>query len=400
MIDGGNVMKKKYTFPVIMLILVTFLSNIAVMGVQFYTVIMTQLYANYAEWIVNLTMSLPGLVGMFACLICGKICDKMDKKWMFVIGMILFAITGTNVGGLAYNSDLGMIIAAAFNGGICYGMVSVSMVGIISDCFEDEEQRGTVMGWYNGAMALVGAVLSFCFGMIASVNWKMASQLNWISLVVVVLGIIFIPACPPQANTGTATEEKAKGSKGWAKRLIPLVAAFFLVSFAAMSVMTYIDLYVTGNNLGGASLTGLFGTVQTIASFIACTFFGVTYKKLGSRLSIPCYLLIAFAILLMFLAPSKAVLLIASAIFGASWGTVYTYWFVRATVVVPENMVGTATGIVTTANSLSYLPMAYFMTGMMSVMHIDNFKNLFPIYIGIIAVVFVGAIILNGRNKE
>lgn len=368
-------MKKKYTFPVIMLILVTFLSNIAVMGVQFYTVIMTQLYANYAEWVVNLTMSLPGLIGMFACLICGKICDKVDKKWMFIIGMILFAITGTNVGGLAYNSDLGMIIAAAFNGGICYGMVSVSMVGIISDCFEDEEQRGTVMGWYNGAMALVGAVLSFCFGLIAASDWKMASQLNWVALVAVVLGIIFIPACPPKANAGVETEEKVKGSKGWAKRLIPLVAAFFLVSFAAMSVMTYIDLYVTGNNLGSASLTGLFGTVQTIASFIACTFFGVTYKKLGARLSIPCYLLIAFAILLMFLAPSKAVLLIAAAIFGASWGTVYTYWFVRATVVVPENMVGTATGIVTTANSLSYLPMAYFMTGMMSAMHIDNFKN-------------------------
>lgn len=393
-------MKKKYTFPIIMLILVTFLSNIAVMGVQFYTVIMTQLYANYAEWVINLTMSLPGLVGMFACLVCGKICDKVDKKWMFIIGMILFAITGTNVGGLAYNSNMGMIIAAAFNGGICYGMVSVSMVGIISDCFEDEEQRGTVMGWYNGAMALVGAVLSLCFGVIAASNWKMASQLNWVSLIVVVLGIIFIPACPPKTNEGMGAEEKAKGSKGWAKRLIPLVAAFFLVSFAAMSVMTYIDLYVTGNNLGSASLTGLFGTVQTIASFIACTFFGVTYKKLGSRLSIPCYLLIACSILLMFLVPSKAVLLIAAAIFGASWGTVYTYWFVRATVVVPENMVGTATGIVTTANSLSYLPMAYFMTGMMSAMHADNFKSLFPIYIGIIAVVFVGAILLNGRNKE
>ena len=63
-------------------------------------------------------------------------------------------------------------------------------------------------------------------------------------------------------------------------------------------------------------------------------------------------------------------------------------------------MVGTATGIVTTANSLSYLPMAYFMTGMMSAMHADNFKSLFPIYIGIIAVVFVGAILLNGKNKE
>ena len=393
-------MKKKYTFPVIMLILVTFLSNLAIMGVQFYTVIMTSLYANYAEWVVNLTMSLPGLVGMFACLICGKICDKMDKKWIFIIGMILFAITGTNVGGLAYNSNLGMIIAAAINGGICYGMVSVSMVGIISDCFEDEEQRGTVMGWYNGAMALIGAILSFLYGIIAASNWKMASQLNWVSLVAVVLGIIFIPACPPKSGGNVAVEEKVKGSAGWAKRLIPLVLAFFLVSFAAMSVMTYIDLYVTGNDLGGSSLTGLFGSVQTIASFIACTFFGVTYKKLGSRLSIPCYLLIAFSILLMFLAPSKVVLLIAAAIFGASWGTVYTYWFVQATVVVPEDMVGTATGIITTANSLSYLPMAYFMTGMMSLLGIDNFKNLFPIYIVIIAVVFTGAVILNGRNKE
>lgn len=392
--------KKKYTFPIIMLIMVTFLSNIAVMGVQFYTVIMTQLYANYAEWVVNLTMSLPGLVGMAACLVCGKICDKVDKKWMFIIGMILFAITGTNVGGLAYNSNWGMIIVAAFNGGICYGMVSVSMVGIISDCFEDEEQRGTVMGWYNGAMALVGAIMSFCFGLIAASDWKMASQLNWAALVAVVLGIIFIPACPQKSGTTTVAGEKVKGDKGWAKRLIPLVIAFFLVSFAAMSVMTYIDLYVTGNNLGNASLTGLFGTVQTIASFIACTFFGVTYKKLGSRLSIPCYLLIAGSILLLFLVPSKAVLLVAAAIFGASWGTVYTYWFVRATVVVPENMVGTATGIITTANSLSYLPMAYFMTGMMGMMHMENFKNLFPVYIGIIIVVFVGAVILNGKNKE
>lgn len=393
-------MKKKYTFPVIMLILVTFLSNLSIMGVQFYTVIMTQLYANYAEWVVNLTMSLPGLVGMFACLVCGKLCDKVDKKWIFVLGMILFAITGTNVGGLAYNSNLGMILSAAVNGGICYGMVSVSMVGIISDCFENEEQRGTVMGWYNGAMALVGAVLSFGYGMIANVNWKMASQLNWISLVAVVLGIIFIPACPPRSQKNEVTEEKAKAGRGWAKRLIPLVAAFFLVSFAAMSVMTYIDLYVTANHLGGSSVTGLFGTVQTIASFVACTFFGVTYKKLGSRLSIPCYLLIGCSILLMFLFPSKAVLLLAAAIFGASWGTVYTYWFVQATVLVPENMVGTATGIVTTANSLSYLPMAYFMTMVMGLIKTDNFKTLFPIYIGIIAVVFVGAVLLNGRRRE
>ena len=392
-------MKKKYTFPVIMLIVVAFLSNIAIMGTTFYSVIMTELYAHYPEWVVNATMAWPGLIGMFACLACGKLCDKVDKKWVFVIGMILFALTGTNLGGIAYGNNILLIACACFNGGLCYGMCSVSIVGIITDCFTDEEQRGSVMGWYNGAMALVGAVLSFAYGMAATVRWELASQVNWASALVVILAIIFIPACPPRAAAPEEKAEKVKGEKGWAKRLIPLVIAFFLTSFAAMSIMTFIDLFVTGNNLGDAALTGTFGSVQTIASFIACTFFGQLYKKFGNRLSIPCYFLIALAFLLMYLFPSKATLLLGAAIFGASWGTVYTYWFVRATVVVPESMVGTATGIITTANSLSYLPMSYFMTGVMGAAGMTNFRSMFPIYIAVIAVVFVGALVLNAKKE-
>ena len=48
-----------------------------------------------------------------------------------------------------------------------------------------------------------------------------------------------------------------------------------------MAVETYIDLYVTANNLGDSAFTGLLGTVQTITSFFACTFFGsVSYTHL------------------------------------------------------------------------------------------------------------------------
>ena len=392
--------KRKFDFRTIMMILILFLGNIAIVGIGFYTVTMTQMYSTYEEWVVNLTMSIPGIFGMISCLACGKISDKVDKKWLFLIGMILFAITGTNLGGLAYSNNLLLIGASAFNGGICYGMVSVSAVALISDYFEDEGQRSMVMGWYNGAMALVGAVLSFCYGIVATIDWKMAASVNWSAAVVAVLGIIFLPACPPKRNAGIeGTATKIKGEKGWAKNLIPIVLAFFFVSFAMMSVMQYIDLFVTANNLGDASLTGLFGSVQTIASFLACTFFGVFYKKVGVKISIPAYFLLALSVFIMFIAPSKATLLLGSAIMGASWGTVYTYWFFRTTVVVPQNMVGTATGIVTTANSLSYLPMAYVVTGLMGAMHTDNFRDLFPFYIVIVLVVLVGAIFLNGRKK-
>ena len=187
--------KRKFDFRTIMMILVLFLGNIAIMGTTFYSVIMTQLYATYEEWVVNLTMSLPGILGMVSCLLCGKISDKVDKKWLFLLGMLLFAITGTNLGGIAYSNNLLLIGAAAFNGGVCYGMVSVSAVALISDYFEDEGQRSLVMGWYNGAMALVGAALSFSYGMAATVDWKLASAVNWAAAVVVVLGLLFLPAC-------------------------------------------------------------------------------------------------------------------------------------------------------------------------------------------------------------
>lgn len=69
---------------------------------------------------------------------------------------------------------------------------------MITDCFGNEDQRGKVMGWYNGAMALVGAVLSMVYGGLAVIDWKLASQANWFALVVVLT--IF--------SYGLPTEEK------------------------------------------------------------------------------------------------------------------------------------------------------------------------------------------------
>ncbi len=393
-------MKKKYTFVIVMLIAVACLSNIGIMGYNWYPIVMTQLYETYPEWAVNGFIAWPSLVGMVSCLLCGKIADKVDKKWLFITGMVLFLLSATNLCGLGWNSTIIMVICACFSGGVCYGMVSVPMIGIISDCFQEEEQRGTVMGVYNGAMAAVGAIVSPIMGFLAVNNWHNVVIPNWFTVVVIILAIIFIPACPPKKVADVQTGGNVKGEKGWAKRLIPIVLAFFFVSFAGMSVMMYVDLYITGNNLGTSALTGTYTSIQTVASFIACTAFGVTYKKLGNRVSIPGYLLITISILLMMLVPSKTILLISGAIFGLGWGTVYTYWFFKPTIVVPENMVGTTTGIITTANSLSYLPMPYFITGVMAAMGAENIKSIYPIFAGIVFVVFIGAIILNGKKED
>ena len=54
---------------------------------------------------------------------------------------------------------------------------------------------------------------------------------------------------------------------------------------------------------------------------------------------------------------------------------------------------------VTTANSLSYMPIAYCVTGFMALQKTNNFKDTFWIYAAIIFVACVTAIVLNSRKK-
>jgi predicted MFS family arabinose efflux permease len=393
--------KRKYDFQTIMLLIILFLSNIGIMGTTVYAIVMTEMYANLDEWAINLTIALPGVVGLVACLAAGKLADKMDKKAMFIAGLVLFAISGSVFGGLLMYSNMGQVIAACINGGICYGMVSVSSIGLITDCFQDEEQRSKVMGWYNGAMAAVGAVLSLVYGVFAVRDWSYAFQVNWVALVIAVLAVFFVPACPPQKNAASAqSTEAVKGEKGWANRLIPILLAFFFVSLAYMTVLSYIDLYVSANNLGDAAFTGLFGSVGTVCSFVACSSFGYTYKVMKTKITLPGYALITLGILVLYLAPGRTIALVTSGIMGFAWGTVYTYWFFRSTVVVPENMIGTATGLVTTANSLSYFPMPYILTFLMAAMGTDNVKNILPFYVALMAVVLVIAVIYKAANHK
>ncbi len=388
--------KKMTNIRKILFMVVMCLSNVAIMGTTFYSIIMTKLYENYAKWAVDAAIAIPGIIGLFACLIAGKISDLVNKKILFLCGLLLFALTGTTLA--LVPNDLLFVVMASLNGGICYGIVSVSAVGIISDTFSNEEERSKMLGLYNGIMALVGALLALLYGFCADINWKLGPAPNWFVVVVILLAIFFVPSCPSKGNSKT-NGEKIKRQKGWAKHVIPIALAFFVVSFAAMTIFTYIDLYVTGNSLGTSSFTGLLGSVQTITSFCFCSIFGWVYKKLKTRITIPAYALIACGILLMYFIPSKPTAIIGCMMFGAGWGTVYTFWFFRATVVVPENMVGTATGIVTTANSLSYFPMPYVMSFLMAMMHTENFRDTFIVYGTIVAIACVLSIIINVKNR-
>ncbi|WP_230399382.1 MFS transporter [Novisyntrophococcus fermenticellae] len=381
-----------------LLMLTLFLTTTSIMGDCVVAVVTSKLYAQYDAWAVNLMISGPCIAGLIACPIAGRLCDKMDKKAILIVGYVLYAIS--SIGGAAVDNQVYMIVMRFIATGISYGLTSTAALGIVADCYADEDQRSKVVGWYNAAMAILGGVLGLAAGALAVNNWRNTFAVNWFAIPVIILVVIFIPACPPVRKSYETAQEKVKGNKGWYKRLIPLLGAFLVVGFCYYTIITMMDLYVADNALGNSAFTGLLGTVGTIGSCIACSVFGFTYGKLKNRCSIISYIILAAGFLLMAGYPSVQLALVCCALMGAAWGNVYSFWWMRCTVVVPEDMVGTSIGITGTINSISGFACPYALLFFKNLLKTDNVANTFYIYGMIIAIAAVLSIVINIKNKN
>lgn len=373
-------MKQQSKLRNLMLMITLFISTASIMGDSVITVITSRLYELYDAWAVNLMISGPCIAGLLACPIAGRLCDRTDKKVIMLTGYILYAISG--IGGAAVDNEIYMVVMRFFATGICYGLTSTAAMGIITDCYGDEEMRGKVVGWYNAAMALIGGVVGLAAGALAVDNWKMAFAVNWFSIVVIVLIIFFVPACPPVQRSSAldANGRNAPGQKGWYTPLISLLAAFFVIGFCYYTILTMMDLYVADNSLGSSAFTGLLGTLGTVGSFAACSAFGFTYGKLKNRAGIPSYLILGLGFFLLAFFPTKIMVMVICIIMGAAWGNAYSYWWMRCTVVVPEEMAGVSIGFTGTVNSLCGFPVPYILLFLKNTMHTDNAAATFPVY--------------------
>ena len=55
--------------------------------------------------------------------------------------------------------------------GVAMGFIGTAMVGLIAELYMDENARSSVLGYYNGIMAGMGALFSLGAGYLALKNW-------------------------------------------------------------------------------------------------------------------------------------------------------------------------------------------------------------------------------------
>ncbi|MGI6217497.1 MAG: MFS transporter, partial [Coriobacteriales bacterium] len=156
-------------------LIVLFLSSMCTMGDLVINPIVSNLYEVFAgspEWLINLGITGPALVGLPFGLIAGVLCDRMDKKWIMVIGFAIFTVTACF--GAAITNIYYFVTMRLCATGVGWGITNTAAMSILADLFPDDDEHGKYVGWYSTVMSILGAVMAAVAGVLAINGWQNA----------------------------------------------------------------------------------------------------------------------------------------------------------------------------------------------------------------------------------
>ena len=354
-----------------------FVSSMCTMGDLVITSIAADLYVAFAdapEALINFGITGPALVGLPFSLLAGWLCDRFDKKWIMVAGFAIFTFSA--IFGAAIENIWYFVITRCLATGMGWGITNTAAFSILADLFSDEKQHGRMVGFYNAAMSIMGAVLSSVAGVLASYGiWQNAFSIYWIAAPTLVLLIVFLPSMKPKLMRGAdghveTTEEIKAEDKGWWKSILPLNAQVLLVAVCYFVQLYMISLFVADTGLGDESFSGLLASCMTMASCLGSLAFGPLFAKMRNAVYFPFLIIIGLCFIVMGCFVGQTTAVFCSLLFGFSWAFYFCYFYVRAADLVPENRKGASTGVIAFSVGLAAFLCSYLITGLMNVTHL------------------------------
>lgn len=378
----------------VLALIALFLSSMCTLGDLVINPIVANLYEVFAdspEWLINLGITGPALVGLPFGFLAGVLCDRMNKKWVMVIGFAIFvasACCGAMITNIYYFVTLRLLAT-----GVGWGITNTAALAILADLFTDEDEHGKYVGWYNTVMSLLGAGMAAVAGMFAANGtWQSAFQTYLISIPVLIMLIIFLPNFYPKkkaADSQGAGEEAEAVPSGWWTKLIPLTIQVFFVALCYFVMLYMIALFVVDAEAGDEAFIGMLASAGTIACAVGSFLFGFAYKRMKNAVYLPALFIMGACFLAMAFMPSAGVITACVIIAGLFWPFYFCYFYTRCTELAPASRAGTATSIVAVSDGLAAAACSYVLTGLMGAMGANSIQ-VWPIF-GVILII-VGVI--------
>lgn len=246
----------------------------------------------------------------------GKLLETKGRKFVYMSGLIVFAIT---VGAFAVVTSIVALLVIRLFQGVGFGFSSTATGTIATDLIPPN-RRGEGMGYFglSGNLALaLGPVLGLTLVDIISFT-----QLFLVCSGIVLVAIIISSFVKYKKVEALPEEEKALTVKFdiFEKTAIQPAILLFFLTFTFGGIASFLPLYAAERGVGGIEM---YFFMYAIFLMISRTFAGRIYDLKGHTYVFPPGVIMVFtAMLLLAWLPNTTVLLIAAAIYGLGFGSV------------------------------------------------------------------------------
>ena len=270
----------------------------------------------------------------------GNWLDQFGRKKIFVIFSALFMVFTFLYMGI---SSLVFLLVLRFLHGISFGVGTTAMAAIAADLVPDQ-RKGEGIGYYALFMNLAMVIGPF-IGLTALHRFSfpvLAGILSVFSILSFVLGLL---SKVPQARSVQSVRETRSFS--WTHfiepKAVPTSLTAGLLSFAYSGLLTFVPVYA--QEMGYGEMSSYFFVIYALMIVLSRPFTGRLFDRMSEHVVIyPSIVLYGIGLILLSMAHTPAMFLIASGVIGLGFGAVFPSFQAIAIKSSPAEKSGVATG--------------------------------------------------------
>ncbi len=290
---------------------------------------------------IQMVLTLPPLIIIPVGLFSGWLSNKVYKRSIVLIGMVIYLLAG--VGGGFTNTLIMLLVTRAFLG-VGTGLIAPLSLSLIADFYSGEE-LATTMGQSSAIATMGGIFLPLLSGWLSLFNWRYAFGSYLVVIVVFLFVWFYLPEPPAAEKMGTTSGNLPLGVYGLGLLTILLMVVFYLLP-------TKIALFMMETGTGNAGQSGLVISALNLAAFVIGMFFGRLREILKQFTPLFGLVMLTTGLLLLYLSGNIALIATGMFLCGLAIGSLMPLLFLTTANQVPDSLNAPALAI---TNSSLYL---------------------------------------------
>lgn len=225
------------------------------------------------ELITPLVLTIVALSCLVFAPVIGYLIDRTSKRKIFLISLLLFALSGS--AGLYLNS-VWMLVASRVILGLAVAGISACTLTLAGDYFAGSE-RTKLISIITAFMSLGGMIFVPLSGYLTLFSWHLPFAVYFFPLLILPMAFIAIPNPKRDTNTEKITSQIPAEEKTLKKTIVVLIYALGFSSMAFLYIMTVqIPFYIKAIAIGTSFISGIVIATLCLFETVSALIYGRT----------------------------------------------------------------------------------------------------------------------------